>query len=573
MPEVKTRFPQRANAIVCERVAGRFCQDKEALLHWTGDCRPQADVIMRNTTLALLSCLAVTLFTQQAVAQLVAHFETASLDYMSEKGDCDVCVAPFCSIPTCELYFQMGVFPTSSFTGNTGHYPAGCGYVEHADGVWNWVDQKLTLTLPNMSTGARVYFGLFDEDPANDDDLLGTYLGTFSGTTTTSKSSNSSMPTGSVVEDCSGGSYDDDRVKDRFDVNFSVWFTDASPPWEPVILAVSDADSPPGFDNDLQLDFSWTPADDPHTGIDEYDVDLLEGGVIVAGDSVDGNVTSATVCSSGCTINYAVADQETYRFRVRARNGGVIQLNNATWSAWSVWSPTVEVILKYQIGGTLSGLTAGNTVTLQNSGGDDLELDANGAFAFPGMLTDGSAYDVSVSSQPASPSQVCAVSNGQGTVAGADVADVGVSCREPSAPMVDSALFVPLKPCRLLDTRKVGGAYGAGATRHYWVRGSDLDVSQGGAPFDCGIPATATAIQLNFTSVAPSAAGYLRAWPYDVTEPNATLLNFDAELGASNSVALGVCNGCANDFSVKIYKGPTHLVVDVVGYYEEVLPP
>ena len=82
----------------------------------------------------------------------------------------------------------------------------------------------------------------------------------------------------------------------------------------------------------------------------------------------------------------------------------------------------------YTVGGTLSGLAAGNTVVLQNNGGDDLSLSANGSFTFGTALADGSSYSVTVLTQPTSPNQVCAVSNGSGTVSGANVTDVSVVC-------------------------------------------------------------------------------------------------------------------------------------------------
>ncbi len=82
----------------------------------------------------------------------------------------------------------------------------------------------------------------------------------------------------------------------------------------------------------------------------------------------------------------------------------------------------------YTVGGTLSGLASGNTVVLQNNGGDDLNLASNGRFTFSTALADGSSYSVTVLTQPTSPNQVCAVSNGSGTVSGANVTDVSVVC-------------------------------------------------------------------------------------------------------------------------------------------------
>jgi len=81
----------------------------------------------------------------------------------------------------------------------------------------------------------------------------------------------------------------------------------------------------------------------------------------------------------------------------------------------------------YTIGGTVSAL-AGSGLVLQQDGGDDLPISANGTFAFATPLVRGSAYSVTVSVQPGNPAQTCAVTNGDGTVAGADVTDIEVNC-------------------------------------------------------------------------------------------------------------------------------------------------
>lgn len=91
----------------------------------------------------------------------------------------------------------------------------------------------------------------------------------------------------------------------------------------------------------------------------------------------------------------------------------------------------------YALGGTLSGLPAGAAVTLLNAGGDPLTVAANGSFTFATRLTGGTAYAVSVGTPPSGAN--CTVSGGSGTVAGADVAGVAVSC-SPSALTVGGTL-------------------------------------------------------------------------------------------------------------------------------------
>jgi hypothetical protein len=78
----------------------------------------------------------------------------------------------------------------------------------------------------------------------------------------------------------------------------------------------------------------------------------------------------------------------------------------------------------FTVGGNISGLTG--SVTLRNNGGDSLVRTTNGGFAFGTALTTGSAYAVTVFSQPAG--QTCTVAGGSGTIASANVTNVGVTC-------------------------------------------------------------------------------------------------------------------------------------------------
>jgi len=80
----------------------------------------------------------------------------------------------------------------------------------------------------------------------------------------------------------------------------------------------------------------------------------------------------------------------------------------------------------FSVGGAVSGL-AGSGLQLSLNGGAPLPVSANGAFSFPTQLAAGSSYAVTVLQQPAAPSQLCAVTNGSGTVSGT-VINVQVAC-------------------------------------------------------------------------------------------------------------------------------------------------
>jgi trimeric autotransporter adhesin len=78
----------------------------------------------------------------------------------------------------------------------------------------------------------------------------------------------------------------------------------------------------------------------------------------------------------------------------------------------------------YSAGGTVSGLAG--TVVLQNNGSDSLIIAGNGAFSFTTPVAQGGTYSVTVQTQPAS--QTCTVANGGGTMSGANVTNIAVTC-------------------------------------------------------------------------------------------------------------------------------------------------
>ena len=92
----------------------------------------------------------------------------------------------------------------------------------------------------------------------------------------------------------------------------------------------------------------------------------------------------------------------------------------------------------YTVGGTVSGL-AGSGLVLQNNGGDDRSISANSAFSFPTPLSDAAAYTITVKTQPTTPSQICTVNNGTGTINSEPVGNVVVNCVTRSASIAFSS--------------------------------------------------------------------------------------------------------------------------------------
>ncbi len=99
-------------------------------------------------------------------------------------------------------------------------------------------------------------------------------------------------------------------------------------------------------------------------------------------------------------------------------------------------SATDNETTTFSVGGTVSGLSG--TLVLQNNGGNDLTISADGQFVFTTKLSNGAAYSVTVSTQPSG--QTCTVTNGSGTIAAADVANVAVECQDQTSSACSSVI-------------------------------------------------------------------------------------------------------------------------------------
>ncbi|MEM9315327.1 MAG: hypothetical protein AAGA95_11925, partial [Pseudomonadota bacterium] len=150
------------------------------------------------------------------------------------------------------------------------------------------------------------------------------------------------------------------------------------------------------------------------------------------GLSLNSGAQSLSLSDSGAfSFDRTVPDGTTYDVAITATpigkscslTGGSGTVNGADVDTISIncvpENPTLS------IGGTLTGLNT-DPVTLQQSGGDDLLLSADGDFSFVTLLRAGDAYDVSVAIQPQDAQ--CSVTNGAGVVSGGNVSNVEVTC-------------------------------------------------------------------------------------------------------------------------------------------------
>jgi subtilisin family serine protease len=140
--------------------------------------------------------------------------------------------------------------------------------------------------------------------------------------------------------------------------------------------------------------------------------------------SANGAFTFAGGLTTGTAYAVTVGTQPTGQVCTVANGTGTIASANVTNVA-----VTCAVAATYTVGGTVGGLT-GTGLKLKLNGGSDLSISANGAFTFPGGLTTGTAYAVTVGTQPSG--QTCTVANGSGTIGSANVTNVTVTCSSAS---------------------------------------------------------------------------------------------------------------------------------------------
>ena len=179
--------------------------------------------------------------------------------------------------------------------------------------------------------------------------------------------------------------------------------------------------------------------DNPGAGNPTYGVSVtvtgLSGSGLVlqnnAGDnlaiSADGAFSFVTALNDGVSYTVTVQTQPTSPAQTCTVSNGSGTLAGADITNVAVSCVDNPPASTFTISGSVSGLN-GSGLVLQNNGADNLAISANGAFSFVTALNDSVDYLVTTQSQPTGPAQTCTVSNGSGTLAGADITNVAVNC-------------------------------------------------------------------------------------------------------------------------------------------------
>jgi len=146
----------------------------------------------------------------------------------------------------------------------------------------------------------------------------------------------------------------------------------------------------------------------------------------------------------------------------------------------------------------------------------------------------------------------------------------GLSGSIPSAGAVvgsgSRAVYVPITPCRLFDTRAAPDNVGTRAAPIGPQETFTLQVR--GANGNCDIPSGAVGVAMNTTAVNGTSNSYLTVYPADAERPLASSLNWVAGQGPSPN-QLNVTLAVDGRISVFNNAGNVDVIGDIVGYYED----
>ncbi len=147
------------------------------------------------------------------------------------------------------------------------------------------------------------------------------------------------------------------------------------------------------------------------------------------------------------------------------------------------------------------------------------------------------------------------------------VADQVFTVQQAGQSSVTGLRFVPVAPCRLVDTRGAPGLAGAFGPPKLAAGGSrEISVSQG----RCGIPASARAYSLNLTVVPDGYLGYASLVPKGFAGPAVSTLNsWNGRVVANAAIVPAGADGAI----LAYVSDAAHVIVDVNGYFADPTDP
>lgn len=224
---------------------------------------------------------------------------------------------------------------------------------------------------------------------------------------------------------------------------------------------------------------------------------------------------------------------------------------------------------------TATGSTGSSAfpLTLSNTGGQTLNVSS---ITFPSNFTAGSGGTCPPGSFNLAPGASCTLPvNFVPTSGGSTNGTLAFNGNQPGGTTnvtlseTNGLYFVPVPLCRVIDTRlsnpNFGGPiFSAKETRNYAIRNS---TGLGCAASYIPAAANVQAYSLNVTVVPPGPLTFVTAFPGRTTLPNVSTLNSYDGRTKANAAIVPANTGDSNR-EISIYASdPTHVIVDINGYY------
>ncbi len=196
----------------------------------------------------------------------------------------------------------------------------------------------------------------------------------------------------------------------------------------------------------------------------------------------DGVVAFSTLIGRGTPYAVTVAQQPA---------GALCSVSNGSGTADANVVVDVACQQAYRIGGTATGLNAGNALTLELVGGPSVTLTDNGPFTFPGFFATGTSVALTSTLIELSDERCSVVSRPAAQVGSADVLDLAVSCVDTF--VVGGTLTAPVAASVTIantagsDSVTVPGDAGTFAFARRFAVGEDYVVDASGADILCTV--------------------------------------------------------------------------------------
>jgi hypothetical protein len=161
----------------------------------------------------------------------------------------------------------------------------------------------------------------------------------------------------------------------------------------------------------------------------------------------------------------------------------------------------------------------------------------------------------------------------------AEAAGTHLAVTNAIPPGTSPTVFVPVTPCRILDTRSsAGGILATGTAQPFLVAGDTGFAAQGGNASGCGVPLGAVAAAVNLGATQSTGPGNVKAYAWASpapTPPLAATINYGnlvpGLVTMPNGAIIPLCDPalatCTFDVFLLASNSSTHLVADVTGYF------